>query len=203
MLMDDPRQAAETSDPPTAAEDRADALAAPVDAEPEAPAGPPPVQIGLDRRGKIAWAVLAVMCALGLGWVALGVNEFNSFQRLVAGLFAAVAAFAAVIGLRIGLDQGTKLVIDGAGVHDLRSKVTMPWADLRRAWVIDSASGPMLGLEPIAGAGPHKTSLLQKIRRDDAALGFPPVALPLAGLAIKPEALLAAIAAHKPDAVLG
>jgi hypothetical protein len=200
MLMEDQRQAAEISDPPNTVEDDATPVAPP---QPDAPDGPSPVRIGLDRRGKMAWAILAAVAAGGLGWIAFAPNEFNSFQRLVAGAFAVAAAIAGGYGLRIGLDQNAKLVVDADGVHDLRTKVTMPWADLRRAWVIDSANGPMLGLEPVAGAGPYKTTLFQKMRQDNAALGFPQVTLPLAGLAIKPEAVLAAIAVHKPDAVLG
>jgi hypothetical protein len=168
-----------------------------------APDSPPPLVVCLRNRGAVWLAIAAATVAAGLGWIAADPVSFTGFQRLVAVLGAAACALAAVRFGRAAFDRRPKLVVDKNGVHDLRSRLTLSWADLRRAWVIESPGGAVLALEPVAGAGPFKRSLWQRLRQQDAALGFPQVTMSLSGLAYKNETLLAAIGERKPDAVLG
>jgi hypothetical protein len=169
----------------------------------EAPAGPAPVYLYLRRRGAQWRAVACLAAAVGFLWLAFDSQNFNDFQRIVAGLVAATALVFAARYLRAWFDKRPRIVIDSHGIHDTRTRFSLPWADLRRAWVIESPAGAVLALEPVAGAGPFKRTLSQRLRQQDAALGFPEVTMSLKGLAYKTEALLAAVGEHKPDAVLG
>jgi hypothetical protein len=207
MLMEDTSRAAALPDAVDATDDALgapEAAPAPAAADSEETvSGPPLVQLSLRRRGVQWRAVLCLAAAAGLIWLALDALHFNDFQRLVAGLGAAAALFFGAGYLRAWFDQRPRIIIDSRGVHDARTRFSLPWADLRRAWVIESPSGAVLALEPVSGAGPFKRTLWQRLRQQDAALGFPEVTMSLAGLAYKTETLLAAIGAHKPDAVLG
>jgi len=203
MLMDDTSRTVPHAEIDTAAPARVAAEPDMADGPEAAPEGPPTLVLLLRNRGAVWLAFAAALVAAGLGWIAADAVSFTGFQRLVAGLGAATGSLAAIRYGRVAFDQRPKLVVDKNGVHDLRTRFTLSWADLRRAWVIESPGGAVLALEPVAGAGPFKRSLWQRLRQQNAALGYPEVTISLAGLAFKNETLLAAIGERKPDAVLG
>lgn len=203
MLMEDTSRAAGLTDAVDATSDADTAPEAPAMPEEATPAGPAPVRLYLRRRGANWLAMLCLAVAAGFAWLAFDAVNFNPFQRLVAGLCAAAAVVMAASYARTWFDRRPRIVIDSDGVHDLRARFSLPWGDLRRAWVIESPAGAVLALEPVAGAGPFKRTLSQRLRQQNAALGYPEATMPLKGLAYKNETLLAAISEHKPDAVLG